>query len=394
MTDEHGHILVVDDHRTTRLKLSLGLRQQGHIVAEAENGRQALDILHTEPFDLVLLDILMPEMDGYQVLEQMKKDSMLCDIPVIVISAQNEIESVVKGIALGADDYLPKSFDPVLLKARIRACLGKKRLRDLQQLYLKSLEREMEIAREIQHGFLPSELPKVAGWEIAVCFKAAREVAGDFYDSFLLPDGNLVCVIGDVCGKGVGAALFMTLFRSLIRATSTTDVFCRGNATNIFTPSERLSHVISFTNNYIANTHATSTFAAVFIGIFNLQDGVLTYVNCGNEPPLWLGKKGVVRKLQTTGPVVGIFPNAEFYVKEVSMEKNDLLLLYTDGITDARNSDSESFGGGRLFKLVKDGATTPAVFLKYIEEQLYRFMGTTNQFDDITLLAVWRRSVT
>ena len=127
MTDEHGHILVVDDHRTTRLKLSLGLKQQGHTVAEAENGQQALDILQTEPFDLVLLDILMPEMDGYQVLENMKNDAALRDIPVIVISAQDEIENVVKGIELGADDYLPKSFDPVLLKARIGACLEKKR---------------------------------------------------------------------------------------------------------------------------------------------------------------------------------------------------------------------------------------------------------------------------
>lgn len=155
MTDEHGHILVVDDHRTTRLKLSLGLRQQGHIVAEAENGRQALDILHTEPFDLVLLDILMPEMDGYQVLEQMKKDSTLRDIPVIVISAQDEIESVVKGIELGADDYLPKSFDPVLLKARIGACLEKKRLRDQEARYLARIEKEKSRSEKLLNIVIP-----------------------------------------------------------------------------------------------------------------------------------------------------------------------------------------------------------------------------------------------
>ncbi len=391
MTGEHGHILVVDDHRTTRLKLSLGLKQQGHTVAEAENGQQALDIMQTESFDLILLDILMPEMDGYQVLEQMKKDSSLRDIPVIVISAQDEIESVVKGIELGADDYLPKSFEPVLLEARIGACLEKKRLRDLQQLYLKSLEREMEIAREIQQGFLPSELPKVDGWEIAAHFKAAREVAGDFYDSFLLPDGNLVCVIGDVCGKGVGAALFMTLFRSLIRATITTDVFCRGNEANTLTPSERLHHVIPFINTYIADTHGdTSTFASVFIGIFDIQDGMLTYVNCGNEPPIWLGKGSIVTVLKPTGPVVGLFPGVKFLVEEVLMEKNDLLLLYTDGIPDARSSDDEPFGRERLFKLMNAGVTTPALLLENIEEQLYQFIGAAKQFDDITLLAVRR----
>ena len=155
MTDEHGHILVVDDHRTTRLKLSLGLKQQGHTVAEAENGQQALDILQTEPFDLVLLDILMPEMDGYQVLEQMKKDSELRDIPVIVISAQDEIGSVVKGIELGADDYLPKSFDPVLLKARIGACLEKKRLRDQEARYLARIEREKSRSEKLLNIVIP-----------------------------------------------------------------------------------------------------------------------------------------------------------------------------------------------------------------------------------------------
>ena len=136
MKNEHGHILVVDDHKTNRLKLSLGLKQQGHTVALAENGQQALDMLRAESFDVVLLDIIMPELDGYQVLEQMKSDSKLRDIPVIMVSAVEEIESVVRCIEMGAEDYLPKSFDPVLLKARLGACLEKKKLRDLERAYL------------------------------------------------------------------------------------------------------------------------------------------------------------------------------------------------------------------------------------------------------------------
>jgi signal transduction histidine kinase len=128
MKDEHGHILVVDDHKTNRLKLSLGLKQQGHTVALAENGRQALDMLRAESFDVVLLDIIMPELDGYQV--------QLRDIPVIMVSAVEEIESVVRCIEMGAVDYLPKTFDPVLLKARLGASLEKKKLRDLERAYL------------------------------------------------------------------------------------------------------------------------------------------------------------------------------------------------------------------------------------------------------------------
>ena len=153
MFDGSGHILVVDDDCTNRLKLSLGLKQQGHIVKEAENGRQALEKLRAEPFDLVLLDIMMPDLDGYQVLEEMKNDHALRDVPVIVISAQDELESMVQGIELGAEDYLPKPFNPVLLRARIGACLEKKRLRDQQRKILHTFATR-EIAEELMaNGF-------------------------------------------------------------------------------------------------------------------------------------------------------------------------------------------------------------------------------------------------
>ena len=126
MTVKPGHILVVDDHKTNRMKMSFALRKLGHTVDLAENGRQALDILRAQSFDLVLLDLIMPEMDGYQVLEQMKNDAALRTIPVILVTAEQETESVAKGIELGADDYLPKAFDSVLLETRVGACLEKK----------------------------------------------------------------------------------------------------------------------------------------------------------------------------------------------------------------------------------------------------------------------------
>ena len=156
MAAETGHILIVDDHPTNRLKLSLGLKQQGHTVAQAESGQQALNMLRAESFDLVLLDILMPEMDGYEVLRRMKSSNMLRDVPVIIISAQDELESIVHGIELGAEDYLPKSFDPVLLKARIQACLEKKRLRDHEQAFIQELQKEREKSERLLLNVLPA----------------------------------------------------------------------------------------------------------------------------------------------------------------------------------------------------------------------------------------------
>lgn len=163
MTSSQGHILVVDDHKTNRIKISFAVKKLGHTTEMAEDGRQALAMLRVQPFDLVLLDIIMPELDGYQVLEQMKADSKLREIPVIVISAEQELDSVVKGIELGAEDYLPKSFDPILLQARINACLEKKRLRDQEVEYLRQVDRLTEAAAAVENDtFDPDSLSDVA----------------------------------------------------------------------------------------------------------------------------------------------------------------------------------------------------------------------------------------
>src|SRR5512137_2927718 len=198
------HILIVDDEPFNVDYLKQELEEADHETSVAVNGQEALGEVQRHAPDLILLDIMMPVMDGFEVLSRLKANPATRDIPVIVISAQNDLRSVVRGIQLGAEDYLPKPFEPTLLHARISSSLEKKRLRDLQQLYLKGLQRELEIGREIQAGFLPEELPLVEGWEIAASLMSAREVAGDFYDVFEIPDGNVGLVIADVCDKGVG----------------------------------------------------------------------------------------------------------------------------------------------------------------------------------------------
>lgn len=184
MTREQGHILIVDDYRTNRLKLALGLKQQGHTVGEAENGVAALEKLRSEAFDLMLLDIIMPEMDGYQVLEEMKRDRSLRDVPVIVISAQDDLDSVVKGIELGAEDYLPKTFDPVLLRARIGACLEKKRLRDQEIEYLRNVALVADAAAAVEtETFDPNALAAVANRTDALgqLARVFSRMAGEVY---------------------------------------------------------------------------------------------------------------------------------------------------------------------------------------------------------------------
>ena len=158
MKPEQGRVLVVDDNEANRDLLARRVRRQGHTVTVAEDGVRALELMGQEPFDLVLLDIMMPKMNGYQVLEHLKHDPNLRHIPVIVISAVDDIKSVVECIELGAEDYLPKPFNAVLLAARISNCLEKKRLRDQEQFYLEQLHAEKERAEHLLLNILPKPI--------------------------------------------------------------------------------------------------------------------------------------------------------------------------------------------------------------------------------------------
>jgi serine phosphatase RsbU (regulator of sigma subunit) len=392
MTAEAGRILVVDDVEMNRDLLARRLQQQGHTVSLAENGRRALEMLRAQEFDLVLLDIMMPEMDGYQVLGEMMGDAALKHVPVIMISAVTEMDSVVKCIEIGATDYLPKPFNAVLLKARVVSTLEKKRLRDKERLYAKSLERDLEIGREIQKSFLPEELPRVPGWEIAARFRPARQVAGDFYDAFALPAGGRIgLVVADVCDKGVGAALFMALFRTLLRATATGDSNPpRSAAAGDADPAAELLRAVQLTNDYIARTHGRSNmFATLFFAVLEPATGSLLYVNGGHEAPVVFGPGGVKARLAPTGPAVGMLPDMAFTVGSARLEAGDGLLAFTDGVTDARGA-SGLYGEERLLALLRETAASASALLDAIESAVLAHAAGREQADDIALLAVRR----
>ena len=394
MSDHHGApdepstgtILVVDDNEMNRDLLSRRLRRDGHTVVIAEHGRAALDQLARAPFDLVLLDIMMPELTGYEVLEIVKKDPALCHIPIVMISAATEDESIVRCLSLGADDHLPKPFNPAILRARVASSLAKKRLHDGEQRYAKSLERELEIGREIQLGFLPDTLPSPAGWELRAHFRPARQVAGDFYDAFLLDDGRVVLVLADVCGKGVGAALFMALFRSLLRALAGPEF------SSAATTRDGLLMTVQGTNDYIARTHGRANmFATAFVAVLDPTSGVLEYVNAGHEPPAVLGVGGVLRaRLAPTGPALGLMPDLEFGVCTQQLAPGETLFAFTDGVTDARDPRDDAFGEERLMALLQAEGMPAAALLERVDAALSGYIATALQFDDVAMLATRR----
>jgi serine phosphatase RsbU (regulator of sigma subunit) len=283
-------------------------------------------------------------------------------------------------------------------------------LESFQQVeaYSQVLNNELEKGRSMQINFLPNKLLQLPGWETAAFFKPARQVAGDFYDIFQLPGGSIGFVVADVCDKGVGAALFMALFRSLIRVfsgqTSIDGLPLTCSETLLdeparFADSSSLdpTHItalkaVKLTNNYIALNHGDlAMFATLFFGILDPDSGSLSYINGGHEPLFIVGPGGGVKEhLAFTGPAVGIEPEIDFRIQQTHMESGDILLGYTDGVTEAVASDGAFFTMDRLMSILETPASTATDLLDRIADSLQEHVGGADQFDDITMLAIRR----
>jgi phosphoserine phosphatase RsbU/P len=302
----------------------------------------------------------------------------------------------VTGILSLQDPDIEYAFDDSVvlllqtLAASMSVALENARLWEQENLYRKSLEREFEIGRSIQESFLPETIPQPQGWEIAAYLKSAREVAGDFYDVFELSENRIGLVIADVCDKGLGAALFMTLFRSLLRAASNIDFYARIEAIAGNSSTARLRNAASLTNNYIAETHGkTGMFATVFFGILDLQTGELTYINCGHVGPLILDRAGIKQALAVSGPALGIRLDAKFTVQAVTLRRGDLFFAYTDGLTDIATAEDKVIPIDTFIPLLTQDQSLQSL-LSHVMQELETLAQGCKQYDDITLLALRR----
>lgn len=406
-------LLLVDDEPFNLDVLEQELEDLGHEIQTAANGQEALDRVAEDPPDMILLDLMMPVLDGFGVLEALQAHPEWRHIPVVIVSAASDMANIVRGIELGAVDFLPKPFEPAVLHARLNSGLQSKRLRDVEQRYLKSLERELEIGREIQAGFLPKEIPQPEGWELEAYFQAAREVAGDFYDVFDVEEGKLGLLLGDVTDKGVGSALYMALFRSLLRAMVQAEELARGSdegrsdtppvegesgpgnqeiggaeGLSSEPPEEQIHKAINLVNRYICQIHESAMYATLFFGILDTDSGKLCYINAGHDPPYVLRKDGALEQIPPTGPAVGMLELVSFRIETLTLEPGDALVLYSDGVPDANNASDEMFGAERMRSILQasSGLGVCAALLGALQGHL----GDAAQYDDITLLVINR----
>lgn len=382
-------LLIVDDNEDNRYTLTRRLQREGYTnLTAAVDGQRALELLGTRAFDLILLDVMMPGLNGYEVLERLRADSRLRHIPVIMISALDEIDSVIRCIELGAEDYLAKPFNPTLLRARVGASLEKKRLRDDIVACLERIEDELRSARDVQLDMVPTDFPVPSAEgpvEIFATLEPARQIGGDLYDFFWGEDGRLYFVIADVSDKGAPAALFMARTKTMIRLVAT---LSRGQAGLPLEPDR----IISKVNEELCLDNRQGMFVTVFFGILDPETAMVSFCNAGHNPPFVMGAANGVTALD--GPrskPLGIRPTFIYETGTHKLDPGDCIFLFTDGITEAMDVAGEWFSEERLQETLRSLAGEPAsAIVRGVIAKVREFAAAAPQADDIAAMAIRR----
>ena len=374
------NILLVDDSPANLRLLSQILGERGYGVRAATSGPRALASIEITAPDLILLDIRMPEMDGYEVCQQLKANPKTADIPILFISALDEIQDKMRAFSIGAVDYITKPFQLEEVVARVETHLALRRLQRNLQSANQRMAQELALAAQVQASFMQRALPQAPGWQLAVALAPARTTSGDFYDVIRLPTGKLGLLIADVVDKGVGAALYMAMSCALLRAYTgehpdNPDLACQA------------------VNARLLEYATADQFVTLFLGVLDPQSGALVYSNAGHNPPILLraAEPEQVTLLRNTGMPLGVEESALWPAQQVQMAHGDVLVMYTDGVTDAEDVDGAWYELDRLEAVVKRsrGGTAQAV-RDAILADVQRFSRNAVQADDMALVVLVR----
>jgi phosphoserine phosphatase RsbU/P len=336
---QSGRILIVDDNLFNRELLSRHLERQGHVVCEATGGSEALALLREAPFDIVILDVMMPGMNGYQLLERLKSDERLGDLYVIIISSLDDTESIARCIQLGAEDYLPRDFEPVILKARIESCLEKKNLKAKEKLYMAAvLETERLLRAELQEGaayvrgLLPPRLSREdlkTDW----LFVPSLSLGGDVFGYHAIEGGKLAIYLIDVSGHGIEAALFSVTLMNLLKSQVLPH-------TNFGDPASVLHRL----NESFSMEEQNNLYFTAWYGVWDPLSDSLTYASAGSPPAVLMSPAGEVTRLETDCAAVGIDQDSRYEAKRRVIQRGSTLSLFSDGIYEVRTKDGGMLG--------------------------------------------------
>jgi sigma-B regulation protein RsbU (phosphoserine phosphatase) len=378
VTIEQKSILIVDDTPVNLGVISGALRDSFHTKV-ATNGEKALAIASgAEKPDLILLDVMMPGMDGYEVCRRLKANPDTQNIPVIFLTGQTGTEDETKGFEVGAVDYIHKPFSAAIVKVRVHLHLMLREAHEQIAQQLVAINTELEMARQIQLSILPRDTPKLDGLEIVARYIPMTSVAGDFYDFIIVDEKHVGILIADVSGHGLPAALIASMLQVALTAQSA--------------HASEPGKVLSGLNQALCGKFQQNFVTAAYV-FMDLEKNVMSFAGAGHPPLLLLRKSsGSASEVLENGLVLGQFPEATYDVVQIALEPGDRSVIYTDGILETKNPSDEEFGTGRFMRLMETSHGVGAnQFVDALLEELSQWSEHPRgegQQDDITVLVV------
>ena len=376
-----ARVLVVDDHAANAGLLARSLEGLGYAVTLAASGGEALRAIRAGEPDVVLLDVLMPDLSGIEVLRRLRADPATADLPVVMVSGLDDTRDIVDGLAQGANDYVTKPINLPVLHARLATQTALKRARDELKRTAHRLaeeigrhERELQVAAHVQGSILPRTPPETPGLATAWCYEPATEVGGDLFDVVPLSGGRTLLFVADAMGHGVQAALVA----STVKATLTAH---REDVEDLAILMGRLDEAVShlFDDRFVT--------AAACVVDPDPAGPSLRYAVAGHPPILVAGRAGVVQ-VQTGGLPLGTGPGWAYRQGSMALEPGASLLLYSDGVTEAQAPDGRLLGVAGLAALLERHAgLDPAELTRALRRAVDDFRGPVPLEDDLTLLA-------
>ena len=382
-------ILSVDDEPSLELLMRQYFRRKirsgEYEFFFAHNGLEALSVLYENPdIEIILSDINMPEMDGLTLLAKVNEIRNPA-LRVIMVSAYGDMGNIREAMNNGAFDFTTKPIDMDDLNVTSEKAI--KQINYVHQsqkehAQLESLKGDLSTASDIQQYILPNIFPpfpeisdKV---DIYASMGAAKDIGGDFYDFFRIDDDHIALVIADVCGKGIPAALFMAVSRTIIRSKGV--------------QFDNVAECMMESNRFLASYSVDSMFVTVFYAIYNIKTGFMNYCNAGHNPPHLLKRDGTVSELPLSNDtIVGVFEDLEYHESTLQLEQGDTLVMFTDGVTEATDIEYKEFGVERLDNILRQQSNSSCQqIIESVKAGIREFVGEAEQSDDITMLVVKR----
>ena len=374
--DKPWKILVIDDSKLNRAIIKKNLSDLNMVITESVDGVDGIDKLKKGAYDLILVDIVMPNMDGYEFITRFREFTRGQFTPAILMTGTDDLNSKIKGLRIGADDFLLKPLNEKELVARVLSLLRLKYTHD--ELYRKNqqIKKEMIIARKVQEYIIPKDFSHIKYPVISARYLPIDDLGGDYFDCFVLPGNKTGFLIADVVGHGIPAALIMAMSKMIFHIYST--------------QFDNTSEILTLINSQLKGLILDNQYITSFYVIYDDVEKKIHFTNAGHTKALLYRKlKNSVLALDTSGFFLGIADDPKYEQKTLEINPGDRLLLYTDGLTEIKNSEDLEFGEKNLARSIQKNAGIQGdLFCDGILGDISQFSSLEKRSDDIAFLSI------